>query len=128
MLPTQRTLQWYRNRGWLVGVTERYNQYSRTRHDLFGFADLLAVNGTAIVAVQCTSQSNASKRVDKIRSECRENALKWLRAGGLIHVVGWRRLVTRNKDGTKAKVKRWEPRVEQITEEDLSGELEMATA
>lgn len=121
--PTKRTLAHYRDRGFVAEVVERYNRFSNRRKDLFGFADIIAIHDSAIVAVQCTSQSHAANRIAKIRGECRDNARAWLNAGGLIHVVGWRRLVktiVRKKDGVKRKVKRWEPRIETVTLEDLA--------
>jgi hypothetical protein len=104
MTPTARTMEWLRGKGHIVGKVERYNHYSRTTNDLFGFVDLISV-GTEIVAVQCTSSSNHAARVAKI--EGTPEAALWLNAGGLVWVVSWRKLVRKNKDGSKSKVPRW---------------------
>jgi hypothetical protein len=42
--PAQRTLQALRRDGYLAAVAEKWNAFSRTRADLFGFADVLAVS------------------------------------------------------------------------------------
>lgn len=102
--PTQRTREWLRKRGITSQIVERWNSHARVRQDLFGFADLLAIQ-TRIIAIQVTSGSSVSARVDKIFAEPR--AREWLAAGGLIEVHGWRKLVVRTKDGKLGKAKRW---------------------
>ena len=90
MLPTQRTLQYLRDQGHSAGVVERYNSHSRTRHDLFGFIDIVAIVDGQIVGIQCTSTANISSRCTKIKTECATEAILWLHAGGLIEVWGWK--------------------------------------
>jgi len=51
-------------------------------------------------------------RIKKIESE--PNAQKFLDAGGVILVVGWRPLVAKKKDGTKARRPRWACRVKRV--------------
>lgn len=84
--PTQRSLEYLRERYPLVGIVERYNSFSHTRHDLFGIADLVAV-GDDIVAVQTTSGSNLASRVRKVTES---DALPILRKAGIRVVChGW---------------------------------------
>lgn len=84
--PTQRSLAYLRERYPLVGVVERYNSFSHTRHDLFGIADLVAV-GEDILAVQTTSASNLASRVRKVTES---EALPILRKVGIRVVChGW---------------------------------------
>lgn len=112
--PTQRTLAWLRNDGWTAEVVERFNWHTKRRHDLFTFVDILAMReGSGFLAVQATSGSNTAARATKIR-EC-EHAETWLKVGGRIMVVGWRQLAAYRKDGSKAKRKKWTPKVEEIT-------------
>ena len=68
--PTARTLQWFRKRGWPAQVVERWNQYSKTRHDLFGFVDVVAMdpNSGRLVGVQCTSTGNLRARLRKAQA------------------------------------------------------------
>ena len=88
--PAQRTLQALRREGYLAAVAEKWNPHSRTRADLFGFADVLAVRqGAPVLAVQATSSSNHSARVRKAQAF---PALRvWLAAGCAFEVWSWRK-------------------------------------
>jgi hypothetical protein len=112
--PTQRSLAKLRAEGWLVAITEHWNQYARVRQDLFGFIDLLAVRGNETLAVQTTSGSNVSARLEKIRAT--QAASLWLESPTRKIVIhGWRKV------GERGKRKLWECReveVEQIIEKD----------
>ena len=112
MTPTQRTLKRFRAAGYHCEVVERWCQFSRRRKDLFGFIDILCLKQGRIVGVQATSGSNTSARVKKINEE--PNAQKFLDAGGIVLVVGWRPLVARKKDGTKSRRPRWACKVQRI--------------
>lgn len=103
MSPTARTLARLRKDGCTAQVVERWNQYSRTRHDLFGFIDIVAIRDGAIVGIQATSGTNVSARVTKMKAEPRVDA--WLAAGGKAEVWGWA------KQGARGKAKRWTLRV-----------------
>ena len=119
MTPTQRSLKYLRDLGYVCEVVERWNSHTKQRKDVFGFGDLLAVKPGTILLVQVTSGSNTAARVTKIVSECGEAATAWLAAGGLIEVHGWRELAAYRKDGQRKKHGRWEPRLECVTEADL---------
>jgi hypothetical protein len=85
--PTQRTLKYLRELGYNAAVTEHWNQFARIRQDLFGFVDVLAIRQGETLAVQCTSNTNVSARLNKIADH--ENT-PWLRkAGWRIEVHGW---------------------------------------
>lgn len=94
----QRSLALMRARGYMVAVTEHWNQFSHRRVDLFGFADILAVAKEDIRAVQTTTKAHMETRLAKIRSL--RAATLWLEGGGIIEVHGWRKL----KDGWRASV------------------------
>lgn len=100
--PTQRTLKYLRQKGYICAITEHWNAHAKIRQDLFGFIDLLALGIDRIVAIQCTSGANLSARVQKIRVLA--DAVLWYRAGGDILAVGWRTL---KREGRKV----WIPRV-----------------
>ena len=85
--PTSRTLDKLRADGWLVAVVEKYNPHARIRQDLFGFVDILALRDGETLAVQATSRSNISARVNKIAEH--ENLAAVRKAGWLIQVWGW---------------------------------------
>lgn len=89
MTPTQRTLAELRRRGYRAAITERWNPFAKIRQDLWGIVDVLAIREGETLAVQCTSGSNVSARVQKIAdSEATPDLRK---AGWKIVVFGWRK-------------------------------------
>ena len=88
MTPTARSLAVLRELGYVVQVVEQWNRYSKTRHDLYGCIDVLAVHPEhGILGVQATTTSNAAARQTKALAEPR--LVTWLRAGGSFEVWGW---------------------------------------
>lgn len=63
--PTARTLKQLRKDGYTAAVVERWNPHAKIRQDLFGFIDVLAITEGLMLAVQATSTSNLSSRVEK---------------------------------------------------------------
>lgn len=86
--PTQRSLEYLRERYPLVSVVEHWNSFARKRYDLWGFADILCV-GKEIVAVQTTSGSHVAHRIQKITDSPATPILR--EAGIRIVVHGWRK-------------------------------------
>ena len=117
--PTQRSLKYMRNLGYTCEVVETWNPHTKTRKDLLGFGDVIAVGRGQIILVQVTSGTNVAARIEKIRKQCSEKAKAWILAGGSIEVHGWRELVAYKKDGTKAKKGKWTPRLEMVCLSDL---------
>lgn len=111
MSPTQRSLKRAREYGSVAQVVERWNPYSRTRHDLFGVIDLVELRDGQIVGVQVTSASNVSARVAKAKAEPRLRV--WLECGGKFEVHGW----GKRQEG---KRKLWKIRVVELHPEDLA--------
>ena len=99
MSPTERSLKALRADGWLCQVVEKWNPHSRTRLDLFGFVDILALRDGETLAVQATSRSNVSSRVNKIAEH--ENVAAVRKAGWRLQVWGW----SKNSAG------RWDVRI-----------------
>ena len=87
--PTKRTLDALRDQGYIAEVVERWNAFSKTRKDLFGIIDVLAIGNGETVAVQTTSASNVSARMRKMEeSPC----LAHMRdAGWKILIHGWKK-------------------------------------
>lgn len=84
----------------MVEIVEKWNQFSRTRKDLFGFIDLVAVRGNEILGVQTTSGSNVSARIEKIK--CTPGFVTWLHLPTRRVIVhGWA------KRGPRGKAKHW---------------------
>lgn len=76
MTPMQHAIGYAKEHGFHYDIVEHWNPYSRKRHDLFGFADLVLVRvserrGTAsspsIWFVQVTSAANHAAREAKVR-------------------------------------------------------------
>lgn len=67
--PTARTLKYLREGlGMTAEVVERFNSFTKTRKDLYGFVDIVAVaEDRGIWFVQATSTDNMAARVHKIR-------------------------------------------------------------
>jgi hypothetical protein len=87
--PTQRSLKHLRDLGYLAEVVEKWNPHSKTRHDLYGLIDILAIHREEVLGVQATSGSNVSARVTKITEH--ENLRRIREAGIGLVVHGWRR-------------------------------------
>lgn len=115
MSPTARTLEWLRSRGWLVEVVEKWIPQSRTRRDLFGIADLIAVHPDRpeTVLIQATSTSNVTARIAKLIAA--PGSKVWLaQPHRELWVVGWKRYA-------KAEAgKHWRPSWHRILPADLA--------
>ena len=106
--PTQRTLKYLRDQGMTVDMCERWIRNPKHpaggfRKDMFSFADMVAV-GDGITAVQSCGQAFSAHLKGMLDNE---NVLAWLRAGGDVSLIGWRKL--KIKRGGKAT--RWAPRI-----------------
>lgn len=113
LTPTARALAECKRRGWPAGVVERYVSQTRRRHDLFGFIDLVALDGQrGVLGIQVTSSSNMSARVTKIQTECSERAVNWLHAGNRVQVWGFA------KRGARGARKLWTLRVVDVDVDD----------
>lgn len=87
MSPTQRSLEYLRDRYKLVQKVEQWNPYAKRRVDLFGIIDIVAVDDHDIIGVQATSASHVAHRVQKITDSL---ALPILRKAGIrVLVHGW---------------------------------------
>ena len=98
MTPTARTLANLRAMGWLVAVTEHWVPVAKVRRDLFGFIDIIAIAGAVTLAVQATSRTNVSHRVQKILAH--KDALAIAKVWDL-EVWGWAQI---------SKTGRWQAR------------------
>jgi len=86
--PTQRSLEYLRDQGYLCAIVEHWNPFARIRQDLWGWADILAIRKDEVLAVQVTA-SAVSDRIKKIEAS---PALGTVREAGIrIEVHGWRK-------------------------------------
>lgn len=87
--PTQLSLKELRKTCTAVQVVEKWNPHARIRQDLFGFVDILALDGAETIAVQSTSWANVSSRAKKIAESDLVGAVR--EAGWRILIHGWRK-------------------------------------
>ncbi len=96
--------------GWYPETVEHWNHYTQRRHDLFKFADIIAMKtGETPLLVQTTTGTNLAARRDKIYAS--DLAALALQSGFRIILHGWRKLKV--KRGGKAM--RWAVLEEEVT-------------
>lgn len=109
---TQRSLSHFKALGYRCGpetVVESYNAYTGLRHDLLGIIDFLAIRPGEIVGVQSFGQDFAEHK-RKVLGSHLDRTILWLSGGGLLCLIGWRKV--KKKRGGKQMV--WAPRIEWI--------------
>lgn len=91
--PTQLSLKKLRAEGYLVAITEKWNVFCKIRQDMWGWCDLLAIKENEVLAVQTTSYTNISARVQKITNS---DTLGMVRKSNIkVNVHGWRKVGSR---------------------------------
>lgn len=93
--PTKLSLAHLRKTCQCVQVVEVWNSFTRTRKDLFGFIDILALDGETTIAVQSTSWGNVSARAKKIAESPLVGFVRDANWKILIH--GWRKNAKTNR-------------------------------
>lgn len=122
MTPTQRTLAVLKAQRVTAQVVERWIPFAElknpqpgvkrppgVRQDLFGLFDILALRSVdltyiRIVGIQCCAMSGRAEHLLKMHAS--PFLIDWLRAGGLVELWCWRKLLL--KRGAKAKRWRYE--------------------
>ena len=117
---TSRTLEYIRSQGWVADKVEQFNAYTGKfgqRKDMFGFGDIVAMGENSIIAIQSCGQSFAEHDRKITEDETvAPNALMWLKNGGRLLLIGWRKV--KLKRGGKAM--RWTPRIKEYTVDDFN--------
>ena len=110
--PTERTLRALREAGLAAEVVEKWIPPGK-RKDLFGFVDVLALDGErGFIGIQVTTANCISERMRKLAGERKEEVLTWLATpGGRVELWGWRKLKNVLKNGKLGKGYTWHPRV-----------------
>jgi len=115
MTPSARSITAMRETGWHPENVERFNHWTKRRHDLFGFADIVAMkSGETPLLIQTTSNSNFSARKRKVL----ESPLAALALSGGFRIMlhGW----GKHKVKRGGKAVRWMLREEEITIDQFS--------
>ena len=87
--PTQLSLKWLKEQGYLAEVVERWIPGANIRKDLWGWCDIIAIKDEETVAVQCTSWNNISSRVRKVSESETIGAVR--KANWTVWVIGWKK-------------------------------------
>jgi hypothetical protein len=83
----QRVLKVLRDDGYFAQVVERYDSFTKRRHDLFGIIDILAIGHGQTRAIQVTSRSNMASRRTKIKEA--PEFQEMLKAGWIVELWGY---------------------------------------
>ena len=97
-----------RDRGYVVGKTEHWNQYAKIRQDLFGLFDLIAlkVGEPGVLGVQCCAGSSHAAHRDKMQAN--PILATWWQTGNCAVIYSWA------KQGPAGKRKVWTLRQERV--------------
>jgi hypothetical protein len=87
--PTQLTLKWLRDEGYLAEVVKNGFQAQTSVKTSGAGATLLLIRDDETVAVQCTSWDNISSRVRKIAES--ETICAVRKANWTVWVIGWKK-------------------------------------
>ena len=98
-------MAYLRDLGYRVEVVEKWNAFTRTKKDLFGCIDLVAIGNGETLAIQVTSRSNMSARRAKILAA--EAFPDMMRSGWQVWLHGW----------AKNRSNRWEIKAELLSED-----------
>lgn len=86
-----KTLQYFRNKGLLIGNVERFNAFSGRKSDLFYIMDFIAISDKETIAIQSCG-SDFAPHVVKLFVHERENTVKWLsNPSRSLILIGWRK-------------------------------------
>ena len=87
----QRSLKQIKQYGWFYDKTEQpYNRFTKRRKDLFGFGDILCLDGKRTIAIQATGADIASHRAKILENIF---VIPWLEAdGNELQIWSWRKL------------------------------------
>lgn len=106
--PTSRTTQWAKKNGYSAAIVEKWNKFAGIRQDMFGFIDVVLIDGIRPVwGLQITSTGNMASRIKKSLES--PNLALWCGSGARFSVVGW------SKKGGKGKRKLWEMKMVHLT-------------
>ena len=109
--PSEKTLKHYRDKGYTCGMVERFLAHAGPfgkRKDLFGFIDIIAMDGSHILAIQsCGTSFSAHHNKIMDDPELHDLLRIWLESGGQFDLIGWRKV--KKKRGGKAMI--YKPRI-----------------
>jgi hypothetical protein len=113
MTPSQRTLNYLRERGYLAETVERWLHHAKVRKDLYKFCDVLGVHPSlGHLYVQATTASHSNARLHKMLLFAEDEIEIVLDAGAKVEIHGWRQLKGRGRQ-------KWFPKIISVTKRVL---------
>ena len=108
-----RSLAYARKHGWMAGKVERYIHQTKRRIDLFGWCDLIVLDGDALIGVQSCGMGARAKHLDKYREDqvVLAGLRAWIATGARAELWAWRK--RKVKRGGKAV--RWSHEVTDLS-------------
>jgi hypothetical protein len=88
---TQKSLNYLRERGYLVAKTEQWNAFAKIRIDAYGIIDMIAIKTgeNGVLGVQSTTKGSVDAHVDKALYDCGVALKTWLLCGNKFVIHGW---------------------------------------
>lgn len=124
---TKYTIPFLRKNGYFAEQVEKFNSYTKTRHDLFGFIDVLAFKPPSqgvlasatteldsvdfthmgCLGIQCCRSDDMATHLTLYIEHTKKRQLleQWLSCGNRFEVWGWSKKAVRNPDGSFATFK-----------------------
>jgi hypothetical protein len=108
-----------RDQGGKCAVVEHFNPHvgeHGIRQDLFGILDVLVLDPSGVIGIQCCAGSAFKKHWEKLTVERAQDSIDWLSTPGTkLQIWGWRKV----KLARGGKAMRWSARVEEVTMGDI---------
>lgn len=93
--PTQRTLKKWRAAGYQCAIVEYWHSFTKTRRDMFGLFDIVAIGNGEVVFIQTTSRDNIASRIWKIEDPKNHDLICAIREAGVrIVAEGWGKMAS----------------------------------
>jgi hypothetical protein len=102
--PTSRTLKYLRDKEYKSQIVEYWNSFCHQRRDLFHIIDIISITPEGIMGVQSCGQTFSEHKKKMLEEPVTK---EWLEVGGLLMLIGWRKLKVK-RGGKQMK---WVPRV-----------------
>lgn len=115
--PTQRALKELRDKGFTAWIVESTIPKTFIKRDFMGFADIIYLTASSIVALQVTSNEGGNHAARRTKIIAEPRALQWLKAGGLIELWSFA------KQGPRGEAKTWVLRKEELVASDFSASM-----
>lgn len=106
--PTQLSLKYLRDLGYMAEVVEKTIPHTFIKKDLFGFIDIIAIKPgtTGVLGVQCTSDGARKAHTDKQKTLSKELDI-WTNCGNRLVMHCWGKKKYKLKSGIWSNASKW---------------------